>query len=86
MTLKKILQIQSRDSAYQTTHLKTCEIIRYGGTDLCFKRRSKEQCLFIEDKHENKRHGMYEKIADEFNKETISKTTNLVALLLERRI
>ena len=40
----------------------------------------KEQCLFAEDKHGNKKHKMYEKIAEEFNKETLSATANLVAL------
>ena len=40
----------------------------------------KEHCLFAEDKHGNKKHEMYEKIAEEFNKETFSKTANLVAL------
>ena len=41
----------------------------------------KEQCLFAKDKHGNKKHKMYEKIADEFNKETLKKTASLVALL-----
>ena len=45
-----------------------------------FLKEIKEQCLFTEDKHENKNHEMYEEIADEFNKETLSKSTNLVAL------
>lgn len=31
-------------------------------------------------KHENKTPEMYEEIVDEFNKETLSKSTNLVAL------
>ena len=45
-----------------------------------FLKEIKEQCLFTEDNHGNKKHRMYEKIADEFNKETLSKTANLVAL------
>ena len=46
-----------------------------------FLKEIKEQCLFTEDKHRNKKHEIYEKIADEFNKEILSKTANLVALL-----
>ena len=45
-----------------------------------FLKEIKERCLFTEDKHENKKHEMCEKIAEEFNKETLSKTANLVAL------
>ena len=45
-----------------------------------FLKENEEQCLFAEDKHGNKKHEMYEKIAEEFNKETFSKTANLVAL------
>ena len=45
-----------------------------------FLKEIKEQCLFTEDKHGNKKHEMYEKIVDEFNKETLSKMANLVAL------
>ena len=48
-----------------------------------FLKGIKGQCLFAEDKHENKKHEMYEKIADEFNKETLNKTENLVAWLKE---
>ena len=40
----------------------------------------KEQYLFTEDKHKNKNHEMYEEIVDEFNKETLRKSANLVAL------
>ena len=36
VTRKKILQIKSWDSAHQKTNLTTCQIIWYGGTDLCF--------------------------------------------------
>ena len=43
----------------------------------------KEQCLLAKDKHGNKKHKMYEKIADEFNNETLNKTANLVALSKE---
>ena len=45
-----------------------------------FLKEIKEQCSFTEDRHGNKKYEMYEKIADEFNKETLSKTANLVAL------
>ena len=45
-----------------------------------FLKEIKVQCLFTEDRHGNKKYEMYEKIADEFNKETLSKTANLVAL------
>ena len=45
-----------------------------------FLKENKEQCLFAEDKHGNKKHEMYEKIADEFNKETLGKTANLIVL------
>ena len=36
-----------------------------------FLKEIKEQCLFTEDKHENKNHEMYEEIVDEFIKETL---------------
>ena len=45
-----------------------------------FLKENEEQCLFAEDKHGNKKHEMYEKIADEFNKEALSKTANLIVL------
>ena len=45
-----------------------------------FLKEIKEQCLFTEDKHENKNHEMYEEIVDEFNEETLGKSANLVAL------
>ena len=45
-----------------------------------FLKENKEQCLFAEDKHGNKKHEMYEKIADEFNKETLGRTANLIVL------
>ena len=45
-----------------------------------FLKEIKAQCLITEDKHENKKHEIYEKLADEFNMETLSKTANLVAL------
>ena len=45
-----------------------------------FLKRIKEQCLFAEDNTEIKKHEMYEKIADGFNKETLSSTANLVVL------
>ena len=40
----------------------------------------KEPYLFTEDKHKNKNHKMYEEIVDEFNKETLRKSANFVAL------
>ena len=45
-----------------------------------FLKENKEQCLFAEDKHGNKKYEMYEKIADEFNKETLRRTANLIVL------
>ena len=45
-----------------------------------FLKEIKEQCLFTEDKHENKKHKMYEKSADESNKKNLSKTADLVVL------
>ena len=45
-----------------------------------FLKENEEQCLFAEDKHGNKKHEMYEKIADEFNKETLGRTANLIVL------
>ena len=49
------------------------------GRTFVFK-SDQRKCLFAEDKHGNKRNGMYEKIAEEFSKETLSKMANLVAL------
>ena len=45
-----------------------------------FLKEIKEQCLLTEDKHGNKNDKMYEEIVDEFNKKTLSKSANLVAL------
>ena len=46
---------------------------------LLFLKEIKEKCFFTEDKHENKNREMHEKIVDEFNKETLSKSANLFA-------